>query len=84
MDDANLFKMFTCFMKSYQSHGGAEEVTQAQQHSSDEDSLPSKGICYISPLVIQGFFQDFRQGGGGANVVIVGLRGGKNHSSILS
>ena len=45
-------------------------------------------IYYISILdmyIIQGFFQDFRRGGGGggANAAIVGLRGGKDCTSIL-
>ena len=44
-----MFKMFTCFMKSYQARAGAEEVTRAQ-HSNDDDILPSNGICYILSL----------------------------------
>lgn len=49
MDDANLFKMFTSFMKTYQSSANAEEEIQ-DQHSSDVDSLASRGTCHILSL----------------------------------
>ena len=39
------------------------------------------GGKYIHVCTSQGFIQDFRQGG--ANVVITGLRGGNNDSSIF-
>ena len=59
MNDAEMFKMFTSFMRSYQSCGSAEQKIQAtssqgaaqkdqersqSQYSSDDDSLLSKGI----------------------------------------
>ena len=48
-----------------------------------EKNLYAYIFQYLVHVHYQGFIQDFRQGGGGANAVIAGLRGGNNYSRLF-